>query len=67
MFHRHALVHQAGGVGVAELVGVDMASADLLSCGPQGLLDVNGGYDYGTWAAVIGPYNRFAGWSTLAL
>ena len=30
MFHRHALVHQAGGVGVAELVRVDMMGADLL-------------------------------------
>ena len=30
VFHRHALVHQAGGVGVAELVRVDMMGADLL-------------------------------------
>ena len=52
---------------MAELVGVDMASADLLGCGPQGLLDIDGGYDDGTWAAVVGPYNRFAGCPTLAL
>ena len=58
MFHRHALVNQAGDVGVAELVGVDMASADHLGCGPQGILDVDGGHDDGTWVAVIGPYWR---------
>ena len=33
MLHRHALVHQAGGVGVAELVRVDMMGADLLDSG----------------------------------
>ncbi len=38
MLHRHALVHQAGGVGVAELVRVDVASADLLGGCPQGVL-----------------------------
>ena len=30
MLHRYALVHQAGGVGMAELVRMDMLGADLL-------------------------------------
>ena len=62
VFHRHTLIHQASGVGVVELVGMDMASADLLGGGDQGPFDVDVGYDYGTWAAVVGPYNRFARW-----
>ena len=44
-----------GGVGVAELAGGDMASADLLGCGHQGLLDVDKGDHVGTRLAFAKP------------
>ena len=33
MLHRYILVHKSGGVGMAELMGVDMVGADLF-CRP---------------------------------
>ena len=47
-------------------VARQLGQADLLGRDGQRFLDVDRGYDDGTWAVVVGPYNRLAGWSTLA-
>ena len=67
MLHGHALVHQAGSVGMAELVGVDMVGTDLFCRRDQGFLDIDRGDHDGTRLAVIRPNDSFLGMTTMAL
>ena len=67
MLHGHVLIHQSSGVGMAELMGVDMVGADLLCRRDQGLLDVDRGDHDGTRLAVVRPYDGFTGVTILAL
>ena len=41
MLHGHALIHQSSGVGMADLVGMEVVGADLLCRRDQGLLNVD--------------------------
>ena len=52
---------------MAELMRVDMVSADLFCRRDQGLLDVDRGDHDGTRLAVIRPNNSFPGMTTMAL
>ncbi len=65
MLHGHTLVYQSGGLGVAELMRVDMVGVDLFCRRDQGLLD--GGDHDGTRLAVIRPNDSFPGMATMAL